>query len=188
MSQPKPASKTVTEEAHTAPERRVRQAKDDTPPAVTEVEPVMIGHGDYKFSMRKFVQHRPTFVNEPVSKTPFSREYVEMRANEIEDGSYRRFDQDNIRVETEDGFGLVMVVKKGMWAGKSGMEAELREQSETAFKYFANTYPPETPREKDYRHRVSLDVEMKEWIDKGLPWGRLVRFPGSWLIIELIRE
>ncbi len=84
-----------------------------------------------------------------------------MRANEIEDGSYRRFDQDNIRVETEDGFGLVMVVKKGMWAGKSGMEAELREQSETAFKSFANTYPPKTPREKDYRHRVSLDVEMK---------------------------
>lgn len=165
VSKPKPASKVLTTEAHTTPKRRVRPAKDDTRPAVTELEPVTIGHGEYAISMRHFVQNRQTFVGETVSKTPFSREYVQMRTDEIEDGSYRRIDQ-------------VMVVKKGMWAGKSGMEAELQEQSETAFKEFAEAYPPETPREKDYRHRVSLETEMKEWVDKGLPWGRLVRFSG----------
>lgn len=178
VSKPKPASKVLTTEAHTTPKRRVRPAKNDTRPAVTEMEPVTIGHGEYAISMRHFVQNRQTFVGETVSKTPFSREYVQMRTDEIEDGSYKRIDQDSILVETKDGFGLVMVVKKGMWAGKSGMEAELQEQSETAFKEFAEAYPPETPRETDYRHRVSLETEMKEWVDKGLPWGRLLRFSG----------
>ena len=124
--------------------------------------------------MRKFVQQRTTFEGERVSKSPVSQDYVQMRHNEIEDRSYQRFERDRIRVETEDRFGLVMVVKRAMWAGKSGMEAELREQSETAFRDFIKAYPPEQPQDKDVRHLVAQETGKTEWINKGLPWGRLV--------------
>ena len=175
VSKPKPATKVAADKTHTDPERKVRQAEGDAPPAIIEVEPVTMGQGEYEFSMRKFVQQRKTFEGESVARSPISREYVQMRHDEIEDGSYQRFDQDNVRVETEDGFGLVMVLKRGMWAGKTGMEAELQEQSETAFRDFVKAYPPEQPH-KDSRHLVAQQTVKKEWADKGLPWGRLVRF------------
>ena len=162
VSKPKPAAKVAPEEVHPVPDRKVRQAKDDDPPPITEAKPITMGEGEYNFSMRKFVQHRMTFEGERVSRTPVSQDYVQMRHNEIEDGSYQRFERDSIRVETEDGFGLVMVVKRGMWAGKSGMEAELREQSETAFRDFVKAYPPEQPRDKDVRHLVAQEIGKKE--------------------------
>lgn len=138
--------------------------------------------------MRKFVQQRKTFEGESVTRPPTSQEFVQMRHEEIEDGSYQRFDgQDNIRVETEDGFGLVMVLKGGMWVGKSGMEAELQEQSETAFKDFVKAYPPEQP-DKDSRHLVAQATGKTEFADKGLPWGRLVRTLWSLFWIKLTRR
>ncbi|CAF9941337.1 hypothetical protein IMSHALPRED_002526 [Imshaugia aleurites] len=173
VSKPKPAAKVAPQEAHSVPERIVRQAKDDDPPPITEVKPVTMGEVEYKFSVRKFVQQRMTFEGERVSRSSVSQDYVQMRHNEIEDGSYHSFERDSIRVETEDRFGLVMVVKRGMWAGKSGMEAELREQLKTAFRDFVKAYPPEQPQDKNVRHLVAQETGKIEWISQGLPWGRL---------------
>lgn len=175
VSKPKPATKVAAEKAHAVHERKVQHTEGDAPPALNEVEPVIMGVGEYEFPMRKSVQQRKTFEGESVSRPSSSREYVQMRQKEIEVGSYRRFDQDSIRVETEDGFGLVMVLKGGLWAGKSGIEMELREQSASAFRDFTRAYPPEQPSDKDGRHVDAQETEKKEWVDKGLPWGRLVR-------------
>ena len=188
VSKPKPAAKVAPQEAHSVPERIVRQAKDDDPPPITEVKPVTMGEVEYKFSVRKFVQQRMTFEGERVSRSSVSQDYVQMRHNEIEDGSYHSFERDSIRVETEDRFGLVMVVKRGMWAGKSGMEAELREQLKTAFRDFVKAYPPEQPQDKNVRHLVAQETGKIEWISQGLPWGRLVCSSWSYFWLELIEK
>ena len=142
---------------------------------ITEGDSFVIRKGPINTSFRRFVQdrHSNTFHGKRLTTVPKSREHVELRKKEAE--SYVRVITDSFRVETEDGFGLIIVVKGGMYAGKPESDAhQFRQKSEQAFKDFIKGYPPAEPKPDEYRHIVALEDEKDDWVKKGLPWGRLV--------------
>ena len=142
---------------------------------IVERESFVIREGPINTSFRRFVQdrHSSTFHGKRLSTVPKSREHVELRKKEAE--SYTRVTDDSFRVETEDGFGLIVAIKGGMYAGKPESEANhVRQKSEQAFRDFIKGYPPAEPKPDEYRHIVALEDEKDDWVTKGLPWGRLV--------------
>ena len=158
--------------------KKPRKAKVEATTKTIEADSTIIGDGAYSTRARKFVykQNSSVFIGKSVPKTPETMEYFEKQKKKIEEESYHQITDGSVIVETTDGYGLVMMVKGGMYTSRPGEEKQLREKSEAAFKAFTKAYPPETPEKTDYRHVIALENERKEWTKKGLPWGRLVCF------------
>ncbi|KAL6713337.1 hypothetical protein ACLMJK_008802 [Lecanora helva] len=146
---------------------------------VVEGEPITVNDGPINTTFRRFVQerHSNTFLGQPIAAVPKTREHAEKRQEELRDGSYTTITTDSFRVETEDGFGLIMGIKGGMYAGQSEPSDVLREKSESSFRTFVEAYPPEEPKPDEYRHKVAMEVEKDEWKEKGYAIGRLLLTP-----------
>ena len=174
-----PKRKRDDSENHVSPEpKRPKKLRLEDATESKEIEPTVLGNGDYTTTARKFVWqlHSSAVLGKPIFKTPKSLEHVEMRKREAE--SYVRVRDESAVVETTDGFQEVMFIKKAMYTGNEGKEKELRAKSGAAFKNFFRVYPAETPH-KDPRHMAAMAKEKAKWEEKGLPWGRLVRFSST---------
>lgn len=151
-------------------EAKGRLLRTEVRPPIVEAEPCVLEGGDFSTFRRRFIWqvHSSTFVGKPVPTVASSEEHVEKRLNEI--GPYKRHAGHSLTIETEDGYGLVVFMKRGMYDNVSrGMEKELRERSENAFRNLFKVYPP-LPDPKDRRHVQAV----KDGVDRGLSWGRRV--------------
>lgn len=166
-------SKTVT---GSKTEAKGRLLRTEARPPIVEEEPCVLEGGDFSTFRRRFIWqvHSSKFVDKPIPEVDSSEEYVEKRLNEI--GPYKRHAGHSLTVETEDGYGLIVFMKRGMYDNvPRGMEKELRERSENAFRNLVKVYPPLVPKPKDRRRVQALKEVLASWVDRGLSWGRTVR-------------
>ena len=156
-------------------EAKGRLLRTDVRPLIVEEEPCVLEGGDFSTFRRRFVWqvHSSRFVDKPIPRVSWSEEYVEKRKNEI--GLYKQHAGHSLTVETEDGYGLVVFMKRGMYDNvPRGMEKEIRERSENTFRNLVKVYPPVVPAAKDHRHIQALSKVLASWVDRGLSWGRTV--------------
>ena len=156
-------------------EAKGRLLRTDVRPLIVEEEPCVLEGGDFSTFRRRFVWqvHSSRFVDKPIPRVSWSEEYVERRRNEI--GLYKQHAGHSLTVETEDGYGLVVFMKRGMYDNvPRGMEKEIRERSENTFRDLVKVYPPVIPAAKDHRHVQALSEVLASWVDRGLSWGRTV--------------
>ena len=149
-----------------------RLLRTEVRPPIVEEEPCVLEGGDFSTFRRKLIWkvHSSRFVNKSIPEVDRSEEHVEKRLNEI--GAYKRHAGHSLTVETEDGYGLLVFMKRGMYGNvPRGMDKELRERSENAFRNLVKVYPPLTPKPKDRRHIQSLKEVLASWVDRGLSWG-----------------
>ena len=155
-------------------EGKGRLLRTETRPPIVEAEPCVLENGDFSTFRRRFIWqvHSSKFVNKSIPKVDRSQQYVEKRMSEI--SSYKQHAGHSLTVETEDGYGLVVFMKRGMYDNMPrGMEKETRERSENAFRNLASVYPPIIPDSGDYRHAQAVKA-VSAWKDRGLSWGRTV--------------
>lgn len=156
-------------------EAKGRLLRTEVRPSIVEEEPCVLEGGDFQTFRRRFIWqvHSSNFVDKPIPKVDYSEEYVEKRLNEI--GPYKRHAGHSLTVETQDGYGLIVFMKRGKYDNvPRGMEKGLREQSESAFRNLVKVYPPLIPAPKDRRHIQALKEVLASWVDRGLSWGRTV--------------
>lgn len=179
-----PQAQAITEQGSTAgadsetrasskAEAKGRLLRSDVRPPILEEEPSVLEGGGFSTFRRRFIWqvHSSRFVNKPIPRVNFSEEHVQQRLDEV--GPYKRHAGHSLTVETEDGYRLIIFMKRGMYDGvPRGMEKEIRERSENTFRNLGKVYPPLVPAAKDRRHVQAL----KSWEDRGLPWGRTVLF------------
>ena len=156
-------------------EAKGRLLRTDVRPLIVEEEPCVLEGGDFSTFRRRFIWqvHSSRFVDKPIPRVSWSEEYVEKRRNEI--GLYRQHAGHSLTFETEDGYGLAVFMKRGMYDNvPRGMEKEIRERSENTFRNLVKVYPPVVPAAKDHRHIQALNKVLASWVDRGLSWGRTV--------------
>ena len=156
-------------------EAKGRLLRTDVRPLIVEEKPCVLEGGDFSTFRRRFVWqvHSSRFVGKPIPRVSWSEEYVEKRRNEID--LYKWHAGHSLTVETGDGYGLVVFMKRGMYDGvPRGMEKEIRERSEDTFRNLAMVYPPVVPAPKDHRHTQALSKTLASWVDRGLSWGNTV--------------
>ena len=156
-------------------EAKGRLLRTDVRPLIVEEEPCVLEGGDFSTFRRKFVWqvHSSRFVDKPIPRVGWSEEYVEKRRSET--GLYKQHAGHSLTVETEDGYGLVVFMKRGMYDNvPRGMEKEIRERSENTFRNLVKVYPAVVPAAKDHRHTQALKEVLASWADRGLSWGRTV--------------
>lgn len=160
---------------------RAQKAKVIAMPDLTEGENFVLDDGPYSIKRRRLIQdrHSSDFVGKSISETPYTPEHVQMREDELKGNCHQRFEKDNLLVETNDGFVLINVIRKGMFAENPSLEAEARASSEAACRDFAKAYPPKTPPVKTDKRYKKVLTEKAKWEEKGQPCGRLVRFLSS---------
>ena len=162
--------------ANSMTEATGRLLRTDVRPLITEEEPCALEGGNISTFRRKFIWQVQSsrFVDKPIPRVDSSDEYVEKRVNEI--GSYTQHAGYSLTIKTEDGYGLIVFVKRGMYENvPRGME-KAREQSENAFANLFKIYPPKAD-PKDRRHTQALRNGLASGSDKVLPCGRTVLFP-----------
>ena len=181
-----PRTQVITEQGSSSTvdsktEAQGRLLRTDVRPPLEEENSCVLEGGDFSHFRRKFVWqvHSSRFVDKPIPRVEYTKEYVERRKDEV--GAYRQFAGDSLTVETKDGYGLIVFMKRGMYASvPRAMERSTREYSENAFRNLVNVYPPVVPPTKDRRHIQALEKvkaleEVKaSWVEKGLAWGRTV--------------
>lgn len=85
--------------------------------------------------------HSSRVVNKPIPRVSFSEEYVQQRLDEI--GPYKRHAGHSLKVETEDGYGLIVFMKRGMYDGvPRGMERRYANVQKTRFEMSAKSILP----------------------------------------------
>ena len=158
-------------------EAKGRLLRTEVRPLIVEDEPCVLGGGDFSTFRRRFIWqvHSSKFVDKAIPEVESSEEYVEKRRKEID--AYKRHAGHSLTVETKDGYGLIVFMKRGMYdTVPREMESELRDRSENAFRNLVKVYPPPVPTPKDRRHMQALKDELASWGDRGLAWGRTVIF------------
>ena len=157
-----------------------RLLRTDERPLIVEEDACVLEGGDFTTFRRKFVWqvHSSKFVGKPIPRVSWSEEYVEKRRDET--GLYRHHAGHSLTVETEDGYGLVVFMKRGMYDNvPRGMEKEIRERSENTFRNLVKVYPAVVPAAKDHRHIQALSEVLASWVDRGLSWGRTVIYSSN---------
>ena len=152
-----------------------RLLRTDVRPPIVEEEPCVLEGGDFSTFRRRFIWQVDSsrFVGKSIPRVSWSEEYVEKRRNET--GLYKHHAGHSLTVETTDGYGLVVFMKRGMYDNvPRGMEKEIRESSENTFRNLVKVYPPVVPAAKDHRHIQALSKVLASWVDRGLSWGRTV--------------
>lgn len=140
-------------------EAKGRLLRTEVRPPIVEEEPCVLEGGDFKTFRRRFVWqvHSSKFVDKPIPGVESSEEHVEKRLKEI--GPYKRHAGHSLSVETEDGYGLIVFMKRGMYNHvPRGMESELRERSENAFRDLAKVYQSQQPKTVD-----TIKPSKKNW-------------------------
>ncbi len=161
-------------EASSKNEAKGRLLRTDVRPSIVEEEPCELDGGEFPTFRRKFVWkvHSSSFVNKTIPKVDKSEEHVEKRLNET--GGYKHHAGHSLTVETEDGYGLVVFMKRGMYDNlPRGMEKNLRERSENAFRNLVKVYPPLVPKSTDGRHIQEVSAS---WEKRGLSFGVTVLY------------
>ena len=161
--------------ANSKEEATGRLLRTEVRPLIVEEEPCTLEGGDISTFRRKFIWQVQSsrFVDQPIPKVDSTDKYVEKRVNEI--GSYDQHAGHSLTVETEDGYGLIAFMKRGMYDNvPRGMETA-RERSENAFTNLFRIYPPEAD-PKDRRHTQALSNGVASG-DKVLSCGRTVLSP-----------
>ena len=156
-------------------EAKGRLLRTEVRPPIVEEQPCVLEGGDISTLRRKLVWqvHSSKFVDKPIPAVEWSDEHAEKRSKEMD--LYERHAGHSLTVETEDGYGLVVFMKRGMYDNvPREMEKELRERSENAFRSLVKDYPPLVPEPKDRRHVLALKDVLASWVNRGLSWGRTV--------------
>ena len=149
-------------------EAKGRLLRTDVRPPILEEEPCELEGGDFSTFRRRFIWqvHSSRFVDKPIPVVGWSDDYVQQRLDEVD--LYKRHAGHSLTVETEDGYGLIVFMKRGMYDSvPRGMEREIRELSENTFRNLINVY---LSAPKDHRYVQALEMCK----NKGLPWGSMV--------------
>lgn len=114
--------------------------------------------------------HSSHYIDRPITRVNATDEYMKAAYREAE--AFTTIDEHTV-VETEDGWPLLYVIKRGMLYPWGVVAEEAAKISFTAIERLVTSYtPPHSS--KDPRHRRLADRELARWGKLGHKWGILV--------------